>query len=225
MSSAVGALGGPRDQALTALTEAVVNCREGLESLLVQARDGDSHAFAELVRRFQTPIYTFVLRMVRRTSVAEDLSQDVFIRLWRHLSEIDSAATLGGWLRRVAVNVVIDHWRKEEARRRQMRVLMEHPVARYVVKPSARIESEEVMGTVQAALDELPPKLRSVLLLRTVEELSYEELAEMLAISPNAVRSRLFRARHELHEVLKHHKAADYLARMYQPRRDAKEAE
>jgi RNA polymerase sigma-70 factor (ECF subfamily) len=136
--------------------------------------------------------------------------------MWRHLGEIDSAVTLGGWLRRVAVNAVIDHWRKDEARQRQMQALREHPVARHVVKPSARMESQEALDTVQAALDALPAKLRSVLLLRTMEELSYEELAGLLAISPNAVRSRLFRARRELHEILKHKKAADYLARMYQ---------
>jgi RNA polymerase sigma-70 factor (ECF subfamily) len=80
------------------------------------------------------------------------------------------------------------------------------------------MESQEAVDTVQAALDALPAKLRSVLLLRTVEGLSYDELAETLCISTSAVRSRLFRARHELHEILKHRHAADYLERMYRER-------
>ena len=125
--------------------------------------------------------------------MAEDLTQDVFIRLWRHLAEIQSAALLPGWVRRVAANTVIDHWRKDEARERRMRFLREHPVARYAVRPSSRMESREALGLVQAALDELPAKLRSVLLLRTQEGLSYEEVSEMLGLSVHAVRSRLFR--------------------------------
>jgi RNA polymerase sigma-70 factor (ECF subfamily) len=218
MTTAVGTVGDGRTEALAGLTEAVVRRREGTQALLRAARDGDAEAFVELVRGFQGAVYPFILRLVRRPTLAEDLSQDVFVRLWRHIGEMDSAATLGAWLRRVAVNAVIDHWRKEESRRRQMQTLREHPVARHVVRPSARMESQKAVDTVQAALDALPAKLRSVLLLRTVEGLSYDELAETLCISTSAVRSRLFRARHELHEILKHRHAADYLERMYRER-------
>jgi RNA polymerase sigma factor (sigma-70 family) len=97
-----------------------------------------------------------------------------------------------------------------------MRFLREHPVARYAVKPSSRMESREALDLVQAALDDLPVKLRSVLLLRTREDLSYEEVGEMLGLSVHAVRSRLFRARQELLAALQRKKAAEYLARMYQ---------
>jgi RNA polymerase sigma-70 factor (ECF subfamily) len=169
-----------------------------------------------MVRQFQAPTYHFILRMVRRPAVAEDLAQDVFIRLWRHLGEIQSASLLPGWLRRVAANAVIDHWRKDEARNRRMKVFREHPLARYTVRPSSRMESQEALSIVQAALDELPAKLRTVLLLRTQENLSYDEVAEVMGMSVHSVRSRLFRARQELHTILRRKKAADYLARMYQ---------
>jgi len=225
MTTAVGTLGDGRAEALAGLTDAVSRRREGAQALLEAAREGDGEAFGDLVRSFQGSIHGFVMRLVRRPTLAEDLTQDVFIRLWRHLGEIESAATLGAWLRRVAVNAVIDHWRKEEARRRQIQALREHPVARRVVRPSARMESAEGMDTVQAALDALPAKLRSVLLLRTVEEMSYGELAQTLGISTSAVRSRLFRARHELHEILNHQKAADYLASMYQGHRGTEAGE
>jgi RNA polymerase sigma-70 factor (ECF subfamily) len=219
MAAVAGVLAGGRQQALSALAGAVVQSREGLPWLLEAARNGNGEAFTWLVRSFQTPTYQFILRMVRRPATAEDLSQDVFVRLWRHLGEIESAELLPGWLRRVAANAVIDHWRKEEARGRRMKILREHPVARYTVKPSSRMETQEVFDTVRAALDDLPAKLRSVLLLRTQEGMSYEEVAEVLGMSVHAVRSRLFRARQELHEILKHRKAADFLAQMYRTSR------
>ena len=207
-------------EALRGLTDALVHQRTDSQGLLEAARDGDADAFRALVRRSERNVYHLLLRMVRRPSVAEDLSQDVFIRLWRHLPEVHSAEALPGWLRRVAVNACIDHWRKEEARRRRLAVLREHPVARRAVRPSGRMESREAMDIVQAALQHLPPALRSILILRAVEGLSYDELASCVGISISAVRSRLFRARHELYEALKRLQAPDYLARMYKSRQD-----
>jgi len=216
MPAIVGVLA---DHPLAVLAGAVAEAQESLPGLLAAAREGDADAFAALVRAVQAPTYQFILRMVRRPATADDLAQEVFIRLWRHLAEIGSADMLPAWLRRVAVNAVIDHWRKEEARDRRMKVLREHPLARRAVRPSSRMESEEALGAVRAALDVLPPKLRSVLLLRTQENLRYEEIADVLGMSTCAVRSRLFRARQELHRLLKRRKAAEYLARMYRPAR------
>lgn len=212
MTAAVGVLG---VNPLSSLAEAVGHCREALPSVLEAARDGDADAFAALVQRFEAPTYHFILRMVRRPSVAEDLSQDVFVRLWRHLDRIEDAGLLPAWLRRVAANAVIDHWRKEEARQRRMQVLREHPIARRVVRPSSRMETREAADAVRAAVEKLPAKLRSALLLRTVEGLSYEELADVLGVSVNAVRSRLFRARQEVLAILRRSTAAEHLAAMY----------
>jgi len=219
MTAATGALAGGQARPLRALVEAVTEAQQTLPALLESARRGDGDAFAALIRAFEAPTYQFILRMVRRPAVADDVSQDVFIRLWRHLGHIESAEMLPGWLRRVAANAVIDHWRKEEARDRRMQELRQHPIARHVVKPSTRIESKEALDAVQAAVDALPARLKSVLMLRTMEGLSYEEVAEVLGLSVYAVRSRLFRARHELLETLRHGKAADYLADMYRPAR------
>jgi RNA polymerase sigma-70 factor (ECF subfamily) len=208
---------------LLALTQAVAGRRAALVGILDAARSGDAQAFAALVRRFEKPVYHLVLRMVRQPSVAEDLAQDVFIRLWRHLGGFESAATLPGWLRRVAVNAVIDHWRKEDARRRRLQALREHPLARLALRPSTRMETHEAIDLVQAALEKLPAKLRSVLVLRTAEGMSYEELADVLGTSSSAVRSRLFRARREFEEMLARLKAPEYLARMYRrPRREGR---
>ena len=215
MQALAGVLSRSEPAPLSALADAVGDRLGTVTSLLERARAGDADAFAGLVRRFETPTYHFVLRLVRRPAVAEDLSQDVFLRLWQNLGRIEDAALLGSWLRRVASNAVIDHWRKEDARRRRIKALREHPIARRVVRPSRRMETQEAMDAVRAALDTLPAKLRSVLLLRTVEGLRYEELADILGISIGAVRSRLFRARQELLGALKRSRAADYLAAMY----------
>jgi RNA polymerase sigma-70 factor (ECF subfamily) len=215
MEAAVGVLPGTRVN--PALAEAAGQAQESVAWQLEAARQGNADAFTAIVRRFEDTTYQFVMRMVRRPAVAEDVSQDVFIRLWRHLGEIKSAEMLPGWLRRVAANAVIDHWRTEEARDRRLRMLREHPVARYVVKPSSRLETRETLDAVQAALAALPVKLRSVLVLRTLEDLSYEELSDVLGLSVHAVRSRLFRARQALLTILRQKDAPEYLARMYQP--------
>jgi len=217
MTTAAQALVGTRTEALRGLTRAVGRQREGLGWLLRAARSGDSDAFAEIVRRFQTQVYHLTVRMVRRPSVAEDLSQEVFIRLWRHLGRIEGPERVPAWIRRVAANAVVDYWRKEEVRERKLRVLREHPVARRTVRPSSRMETTEATDAVQAALERLPAKLRSVVVLRAMEGLSYDELADVLGISTNAVRSRLFRARQLFHEELKRERADVYLAQMYRP--------
>ena len=215
MAAVAGVLAGRAAYPLTSIAGAIAEARDSLPGRLEGARRGDAEAFTFLVRTFQAPTYQFILRMVRRPATAEDLSQDVFIRLWQHLGEIESVEMLHAWLRRVAVNAVIDHWRKEDARRRRMQVLRAHPVARHTLRPSSRMETREAMRAVHAALGALPPHLRSVLVLRTQENLSYEEVADVLGMSACAVRSRLFRARQELHRLLKQQKAPEYLARMY----------
>jgi len=215
MKAAAGVLSTAGAGPISALAEAVGERQQGVLSLLEAARDGDADAFAGLVRHFETPTYHFILRMVRRPAVAEDVSQDVFLRLWENLGRLEDAEGLPAWLRRVATNAVIDYWRKEDARRRRRDALREHPIARRVVRPSARMESREAVEAVHAATEALPVKLRSVLMLRTAEGLTYDQIAETLAISVGAVRSRLFRARQELLVSLKRSRAADYLAAMY----------
>ena len=217
MTAAAEALAGDGVQRLSALAEAVSQSRQSLPALLAAARKGDGRAFAALIHEFEAPTYHFILRLVRRPAVAEDVSQEVFVRLWRHLDDIESVEMLQGWLRRVAANAVIDYWRKEEARERRMQELREHPIARHVVRPSTRLESKEALDAVRGALDGLPAKLKSVLLLRTIEGLSYQEVADVLGLSIQAVRSRLFRARQEVLESLKRGRAPEYLADMYRP--------
>ena len=157
MAAVAGVLASAHQPPLSALADAVVQRQEGLPWLLEAARSGNGDAFTALVRHFQTPIHAFILRMVRRPTAAEDIAQEVFIRLWRHLGEIESAEMLPGWLRRVAANSVIDHWRKEESRERWMKVFREHPVARYTVRPSSRMETEETLDVVFFDFDNLPP--------------------------------------------------------------------
>ena len=222
MRAIAGVLAAEPNGALGALQRAVRRRQEDLPGLVEAARAGDKDAFAELVRRFEAPVYHQVLRMVRRRSAAEDLAQEVFIRLWRHVQDTPSAEGLAGWLRRVAINAVIDHWRKEDTRRRKLEALREHPLARRALGPASRIETREAVGAVQAALDRLPAHLRSVLVLRATEGLSYDELAEVLSVSSSTVRSRLFRARQEVARHLQRAEAPVHLERMYRPQEAAR---
>ncbi len=217
------AVAAAQTQRLAALSEAVAGRRSAPAGLLEAAQAGDADAFAALVARFQGPTYGLIRRLVRRPSVAEDLAQEVFIRLWRNLGECESVETLPAWLRRVATNLVVDHWRKEDARQRKLAALREHPIARHVVRPSSRLETAEAVDSVRAAIGALEPHLRSVLLLRASEGLSYDEIAEDLGLTVGAVRSRLFRARKELEAELRRGRAAEYLERMASPGADGGE--
>lgn len=173
-----------------------------LEELLERAKQGDEGAFGELVRRFEKMVYGHVYRLTGRAESSEDISQDVFLQLWRVLPAFTTSAALGSWLKRVLVNAVISHWRQQDSQRRRLQAMQEAFPTVSQLGPVATLIDEEDRDEVRAALDTMPADLRSILMLRVYEGLSYEELAESLELEVGTVRSRLFRARQVLKEVL-----------------------
>lgn len=185
-----------------------------LPALLVQARQGDGSAFAEIVSRFERLVRGVILRMTHDPTLSDDLSQDVFLQFWRVLPAFTSSAALPSWMKRVAINAVISHWRRVESQKRRLQALYAGGPSREVQRPEAQLIDEEDRNQVRAALEMIPADLRSILTLRTYESMSYEELADMLGLEIGTVRSRLFRARQRVKEVLKRwrryqHRAAD----------------
>jgi RNA polymerase sigma-70 factor, ECF subfamily len=173
-----------------------------LPTLLVQAREGDDSAFAEIISRFERLVRGVILRMTHDTSLSDDLSQDVFMQFWRVLPAFNSSATLPSWMKRVAINAVISHWRRAESQKRRLKALYASGPSREVKRPEAQLIDDEDRNQVRAALEMIPADLRSILTLRTYEGMSYEELADMLGLEIGTVRSRLFRARQRVKEVL-----------------------
>lgn len=172
---------------------------------LVEAiRAGRHGAFRELVRRYERQVAHLIYLALGRYDDVQDLSQEVFLRVFHALPRLEPQRSLFSWIYRIASNVVID-----EARRRRIRkvlsleFLADETGDQVLVDegqddPSEKAERSERHEAIRAAIQRLSPDHRMVLLLREYEDLTYDEISEILRISVPAVKSRLFRARHEL---------------------------
>lgn len=164
------------------------------------ARAGDSAAFAVLVRRHQDAVYRFVLRMVGTRDEALDLTQDAFVRAWQALPQWQPEAQFRTWLFRIASNAALDALRRR-------RVVEFEPLndafeaAADEPDPEKRLELKRRVAALEASLAKLSAEHREILLLREVENMTYEEIGAVLGLSEGTVKSRLARARAALLEV------------------------
>lgn len=180
--------------------------------LLRQCRDGDLSAFDELLRLHRNRIYMISLQIVRNPEDALDVVQETFIRAWKAIARFDSPQAFSGWLRRVAVNASIDATRRRNVRRvadqdPADQSLRPDAAARTVPasapRPGESLERAELRARIDAAIDELSPDHRAVILLKEIEDMDYREIARTLGCSVGTVMSRLFYARRKLQTKLK----------------------
>lgn len=164
------------------------------DTLVRRSQDGDDHAFAELVRRHADLAYRVALRMLRDPHAADDAAQEAFVRAWRSLDGFRSDARFTSWLYRIVVTSCIDHARRRTAARLPPDVEVTDPSP----SPHDEAAARETADQVLVVVEQLAPGDRAAFVLRTVEGLSYSEVAEILGISVAAVRSRLRRARRQV---------------------------
>jgi len=186
------------------------------EMLMVRYQRGDREAFAELVHRYNVPIYNFVIRQVRQPELARDLTQDVFLRLVQNASEFKHEARFSTWLYTIARNLSVDQLRKLGHRRhasldqplgdgdaRAGGVLGDNVAD---VHPRASVErmaaSTEVRNSIVRAVDSLPDDQREVFLLREIGNLPFKEIAQITGVGENTVKSRMRYALDRLQEAL-----------------------
>jgi len=164
--------------------------------LLQRFAAGDLEAFESLFRQYQGDVYRWIMRIVRNSATAEDLTVETFWRMYRARAQFDPTRSVcGPWLRRIATNAALDHLRRS---RREIPLPDDLPAA--AQQPPA--EQLELRRQILAAIDKLSPSLRAVILLALVEEESYENIAQSLGISENAVRVRVFRGVRALRKSL-----------------------
>jgi RNA polymerase sigma-70 factor (ECF subfamily) len=169
--------------------------------LLARARQGDLAAFEEVVRRHQRRVYGVALRIVRAHDVADDVAQEAFVRAWRSLDRFELGRPFGPWVCRIAANLAVNHVRSPRAREQGLpEGHAETPSAD--PGPLGAVLAAEAQRVLDEAMAGLGPEQRAVFVLRVVEEMSYEEIAGALGISPGTVMSRLFRARARLAKSL-----------------------
>jgi RNA polymerase sigma-70 factor (ECF subfamily) len=165
-----------------------------------RARAGDHDAFAELMRRHQDPVYRFVLRMVGTRDEALEIVQEAFVRAWQALSQWQPEAQFRTWLFRIASNAALDTLRR---RRVVAFVPLDEALeaAAGEPDPEKRLELKQRVAALESSLAKLSADHREILLLREVENMSYEEIGAVLGLSEGTVKSRLARARAALLET------------------------
>jgi RNA polymerase sigma-70 factor (ECF subfamily) len=161
-------------------------------ALVRRAQRGDEDAFAALVRAYQPLVLNFVHRLVADRSLAEDLTQDVFLRVFRALPGFSFRCKFRSWVLQVAKNRVLDEFRAGERRPRPLVALDDVPLPAVVDEP---LEQRETMTEIWQAIEGLPVDLKLALLLRDVVGLRYTEIADTLDITLPTVKWRIFKAR------------------------------
>ena len=180
---------------------------EGAE-LVRRCRAGDGAAWEEIVQNYTRRIYNLAYRFTSRADSAEDLTQEVFIRVYRSLDQYNpKQGDLQNWLMRLARNLVIDDYRRRQ-RAPQDEAADDLEVHQYHLRAAGssaqrEMERRELGAQVQAGIDKLSPDLRTCVILRDIEELSYQEIVDLLKIPEGTVKSRINRGRIELAKILR----------------------
>jgi RNA polymerase sigma-70 factor (ECF subfamily) len=167
--------------------------------VLRKAQRGDERAFTLIVRTYETPVYNYVLRLVSDRALAEDLTQEVFLRVFQGLPKFSLRSKFTTWLFQVTKNRVLDELRAVERRPRLVVALEDAPQLEVVDAPVERVEA---VDAVWRSVRELNVDLKMALLLRDVVGLSYTEIADSLEITLATVKWRIYKAREEVQLAL-----------------------
>jgi RNA polymerase sigma-70 factor (ECF subfamily) len=167
--------------------------------VLRKAQRGDERAFNLIVRAYETPVFNYVLRLVGDRALAEDLTQEVFLRVYQGLPKFSLRCRFTTWLFQVTKNRVLDELRANERRPRASVGLDDIPPLEVLDAPVERVEA---MDAVWRSVDDLNVDLKMALLLRDVVGLSYTEIADSLEITLATVKWRIYKAREEVQLAL-----------------------
>lgn len=179
------------------------------QELVTRAKAGDDEAFAQLMRDNETRIYNLTLRMTGNPEDAMDLAQEAFLNAWRGLKFFKGDSAFSTWVYRLASNACIDFLRRKK-RRQDISLPMpvdeeddsqpDIPDQRFL--PERELERQELRDAVAAGLNQLSDEHRQVLVMREINGLSYQEIADILDLEAGTVKSRIARARNSLRKIL-----------------------
>jgi RNA polymerase sigma-70 factor (ECF subfamily) len=173
------------------------------EDLMAEAAEGNERAFTELVGRYRSRVVNLVSRLLNDREASDDISQEVFVRVYLHRKNYRRGAKFSTWLFTIAANLAKNEIRRRKRRRNwtSLDELQEqlHDSSLQLMDPrgnrEAEVDSAQIQGIVGAAITTLPERYRLALVLRDVDGLAYEEIAQVLRIPGGTVRSRINRAR------------------------------
>jgi RNA polymerase sigma-70 factor, ECF subfamily len=178
------------------------------EALMLQVLKKDKVAFQQLVKRWKNPLVNYFYRQLRDQEVSEDLTQEVFIRVWK-ADKYEAKAKFSTWLYRLAYHLLVDHYRKQKRQPPQEpEVLLETEPAT-AISPESQTLLKDQQAQIEGALRKLPAAQQNILILSKFQDLKYSQIAEILNCPANRVKVNVFRALKNLTHILKEEKVDD----------------
>lgn len=185
------------------------------QEIVALAVEGREAAYRELIRRYERPVFSLILRMVRDRQLAEDLSQETFIKALNAIATYRPEFKFSSWIFKIANNAAIDQLRRRSVQTLSLdgapNATTPDAIEATVLQVGDRsesalaaIEARELGSSIERAIGQLRPEYRSCILLRHVEGLAYEEIAQLLDLPLGTVKTYIHRARHELRDALAH---------------------
>ena len=180
--------------------------------IMLRVREGDDSGFSILIEKYRKQIVHFMFRMSRNQAVAEELAQEVFLRVYRSRQTYRAEAKFSTWLYRIATNLGVNHARDTKYERTAQNVYLDQPDAETGTTPDVadsalsveqQLVRDERMNAIRKHVMALPERQRSAVLMHKYQEMDYKEIGEVLKLSESATKSLLFRAYQTLRENLK----------------------
>ena len=180
--------------------------------IMLRAKGGDQSAFEYLVQKYRRPMVSFMYRMARNAAAAEDLAQEVFLRVYRSRESYEASAKFTTWLYRIATNLAVNHARDTRHERPEVQVSLDEPdeeSGATIELPDGTLNAEqqivrrERMLAIRKKVEGLPEQQRLAVIMHKYQQMDYKQIAEVLKKSESATKSLLFRAYETLREQLK----------------------
>src|SRR6202789_584688 len=180
--------------------------------VMLRVKAGDQSAFDYLVQKYRRPLVSFMYRMARNTTVAEDLAQEVFLRVYRSRQTYEASAKFTTWLYRIATNLAVNHARDTRHERPEVTVSLDEPdddTGTTFELPDANLTAEQAMVrrerllAIRSKVEALPEQQRLAVVMHKYQQMDYKQIADVLKKSESATKSLLFRAYETLREQLK----------------------
>jgi RNA polymerase sigma-70 factor (ECF subfamily) len=180
--------------------------------VMLRVKSGDEPAFNYLVQKYRRPMMNFMYRMVRNAAVAEDLAQEVFLRVYRSRESYEASAKFTTWLYRIATNLAVNHARDSRHERPETTVSLDEPdenTGMAIDVPDGSLSAEELLVrqeriiAIRQRVNDLPERQKIAVLMHKYQQMDYREISEVLKLSESATKSLLFRAYESLRGQLK----------------------
>ena len=175
--------------------------------IIERIRAGDENAFEEIVISYQKRIYSLCYRMTGNEQDAYDLAQEVFLRVYRNLQGFKGDSSFSTWIYRITSNICVDHLRRSKRAKVISLTPADDEAAEVALpddtySPEKSYSKREIAEVITKALESLSNDHRQMIILRDINQLTYDEIGEILELEPGTVKSRIFRAREQLRRIL-----------------------